>query len=261
MASTTIIIPISRPDYLDKVFHSLEMLKCDPAETNLLAIVDGPADLFLNVRNRVEMSRFAQRLAIQFNSKHKLRHYDLLGRRMRIADIHNEIRKHIWDCDFIFGLEDDTIIPFNALQKLMRAYGMNPYAGFIEGVEVGRWGIPYIGAWKIDDVYDTKRIESIAVQDALMKDPVQPIDAGGMYCFLTRSENYLNHEFKPFDRNALGPDVDWGIELRRQGLMNFIDWSILCTHKSKDRDYTVLNSDVKVVTFEKQETRWRQSHK
>lgn len=256
MPSTTIIMPVSRSTYLDKLFYSLEILQCDAANTNLLVIVDGDAKLFIEVRNKVEMSKFAQRLCIQFKSKHVLRKYDVLGRRMRIADIHNEIKMHLWESDYIFGIEDDTIVPSNSLKKLLADYALYPYAGFIEGVEVGRWGIPYVGAWNTDNVYEPTEMVSVTVEKK--DDKVEQIDAGGMYCFLTKHATYTNHLFKPFDNNGLGPDVDFGIELRREGLLNYIDWSVLCIHKTGDKDITLTNSEPRVVTFKKKEGRWRQ---
>lgn len=253
---TTIILPVSRLDFLDAVFHSLEVLDCKREDTNLLAIVDGDAQLFVNVRNRVEMSKFAQRLTIQFKSKHSLRHYDVMGRRLRISDIHNEIKMHIWDCDYIFGLEDDTIITSKTLSTLLRDYSIYPFAGFIQGVQLGRWGVPYVGAWRFDDIYEPTTIQS------LMPDKgIKEIDAGGFYCFITKADNYTNHTFKPFENNGLGPDVDYGVELRRLGFLNYIDWSLPTVHRTKKYDITTINTDPKSVVMKKIQGVWRQNHK
>lgn len=259
MYRTTIILPVSRETYLDAIFARLEMLKCDKEKTNLLVVVDGDAKLFVKARNLTEMSKFAQRLCIEFKSKHKKRHYDVYGRRRRISDIHNLIKEHIQDCDYIFSLEDDTIFQLNALELLLKDYTIYPHAGFIQGVQIGRWGVPYIGSWKVDDIYEPKKIESmlpIIHSDKI----IEECDAGGFYCFITKKENYIKHDFKPFDGNGLGPDVDFGISLRQIGLLNYIDWRVMTTHKTKNKDISMHNTEPVKVSFIKKENRWRQIH-
>lgn len=252
----TIVIPISRFDYLDKLFTSLEFLECDRRFTNLLTLVDGDSNLYVNVRNRTDKTKFANRLCVQFTSSQSLKQYDILRRRTRISEIHNKAKSLIGTSKYVLGIEDDTIVPSNALVQLVRDYAMYPYAGFIQGAELGRWGIPYVGAWTLDDVYSPTKIESLLVGDG-----IQEIDAGGFYCFLTQTQTYKLHEFKSFDGNLLGPDVDFGVELRRQGVINYVDWSIKCTHKSLDKDIKFSNTDAKIVSFIKRDGGWRQSNK
>lgn len=245
-------------DYLDAIFARLEFLTCDRTKTNLLVAVDGPPELFVAARNAVEASKFNQRLCVQFNSKHKLRKFDIMGRRMRIADVHNFMKEHIVNSDYIFGLEDDTIINANTLELLLKDYGLYPYAGLIQGVQLGRWGVPYVGAWEANDVYEPSEMRSLMPPPANSKLMVQEIDAGGFYCFVTRADNYLKHTFKPFDINGMGPDVDYGIALRQQGLVNYIDWRVTTTHKSKQGDINLLTTQPRVTTLKKKENRWRQ---
>lgn len=252
--SVTIILPVSRPEYLDAVFARLEMLECDRRMTNLLCIVDGTPELFVNVRNRVEMSKFADRLCILFSYKGTYKKTSRLARRFRISEIHNQLKENIVQCDYVFGIEDDTIIGPRTLKILLKDYSLQPYAGLIEGVQIGRWGIPMVGAWKVDDVYDPKTIDSLMPSKDL-----QEIDAGGLYCFLTKHDHYVKHTFKPFDNNEMGPDFDFGLELRRAGMMNFIDWNVTTVHKSKQGDISLLTTEPRHVRFVKKETRWRQT--
>jgi hypothetical protein len=207
----------------------LELLECDRERTSLLAFIDGEADLFSTARNLVEQSKFAERLCVQGGIPGERRDFSINTRRRRIAAIHNEIRKLIKPCDYAFLIEDDGVLPPDALSRLMADYLAHPYAGFIEGVELGRWGIPHAGAWRADDVYDMKRLES-----AMPGSGVEEIDAGGLYACLTRFNQYINHEFRPYDGCALGPDVEWGIALRQQGYKNFIDWSVAVEHCKTD---------------------------
>ena len=248
LPATTIILPISRDQHLLKVFASLELLECDRERTSLLALVDGEADLFLMARNLVDQSKFAERLCVQGNIPGERREFSINTRRRRIAAIHNEIRELIKPCEYVFLIEDDGVLPADALSRLLADYLAHPYAGFIEGVELGRWGIPYVGAWRADDVYDTKRIESVLPHTAEILDGamrpvgevpdrvVEEIDAGGLYACLTRYRHYVDHEFRPFDGCAFGPDIEWGIALRQQGYRNHIDWSVAVEHCKSEGD-------------------------
>lgn len=259
--NVTIFMPVSRDTHLHKVFATLEMLECKREKVNLLVIVDGKPDLYVTTRNFVEQSKFAERLCVEFTTEHKKPKYDILGRRLRIADIHNQAKQYIQDCDYIFGLEDDTVVPTNALTVLLKDYAFFPHAGMITGVQVARWGIPHIGAWKCDDVYNPHHLESVRQQQGLStpwKDQVQEIDAGGFFCYLTKKENFINHEYAPFGgkSNVLGPDVNYGIELRKEGLLNYIDWSVKTIHKTDKDDITVDSQPIKIVEFRKNDQKW-----
>lgn len=249
--TTTILLLVSREDYLDEVFTALNDLQCNKKTTALLCIVNGDNQLFVDTRNRCELSKFSQRLAIQVKPKQKIRQYDIGGRRKAIAELHNEAKTHI-NSEYVFGIEDDTIVPKNALKRLMQ-YADDVELGMASGVELGRWGIPYIGAWRVDDINNPTSIVSLAKGTA-----VEPIDAGGFYCFLTPAKHYQAHTFEPFDGNGLGPDVNFGLALRQQGLNNYADFDIKCTHKTTDKDITFANTKPRQIKMYKRHNQWRQ---
>lgn len=237
--TVTIVLFVSRDLILERLFARLELMTCDRTKTNLLAMVDGDPNLFLKVRNFVNESKFNERLSIQYvNPKSNLvpkYNYNPM-RKNRIADIHNESKKYMWESEFVFGLEDDTIPPQNALTKLLRGYATKPYAGVIEGLELGRWNIPYIGAWRVDDIYEPKDFRSIAMPAPEDRKELIEIDAGGFYCYLTRHEEYTRHQYKAFEGGKqFGPDIDYGIALRRKGLFNYIDASVVCDHYTETK--------------------------
>ena len=116
--TTTIVLPISRKDYLSKIFMTLEMLDCDRAYTNLLCYVDGSLELFQETRNLVVNSKFRERLCV-YRRKGIGSVSSVLRRRQRISDIHNEIKDLIKQTDFIFLIEDDTLFSSNTLKKLL----------------------------------------------------------------------------------------------------------------------------------------------
>ena len=105
-----------------------------------MVYVDGDEALHELAANLVYQSRFADRQCIQGDLPGPLRDFSINTRRRRIAAIHNEIHKLIKPCVYVFLIEDDGALPPDALSRLLADYKAHPYAGFIEGVELGRWG-------------------------------------------------------------------------------------------------------------------------
>lgn len=261
---TTIVLLVSRPDYLDLVFASLELMNCNATKTNLLTIVDGDNRLFVDARNRTELSKFENRLCIPYDSKDKMKNNDLNHRRKRIADIHNFAKQYIRKSDYIFCVEDDTTFGIDTLTRLMDNYRIVPFAGMIQGTQIGRHGIPHYGAWRVDEIYNPTEIKSMMPPDTNKKwdtswvQKITECDAGGLFCMLTKAEAYMAHTFKPFDTGDLGPDFDYGLELRKQGYKNYTDWSITCHHHTKRGVISPSTTTTQTVLFKKVEQRWRQ---
>lgn len=222
----TIILPVSRDDYLRRVFTQLELMNCNRSEVSILAYVDGPMQLFEKARNLVVNSKFEQRLCV-FRGKGQPNVGSVIRRRKRIADIHNEIKELIEPTDFVFLIEDDTLVPVNALETLLKDYQRRSHAGFVSGLQIGRWGFEHLGAWRINDIYNPTEVISTTLEEDL-----QEVDAAGLFCCLTRYENYMDFKFEPFE-SALGPDVAFGVHLRKEGLMNYVNNSIKCQHLTK----------------------------
>lgn len=253
--STTIVIPVSRLDFLERVYAGLELMTA-PKDTNLLTIVDGDKDLYVRARNLTESSKFKERLCVQYSTKLKISRTSQSIRRTRIAEIKNFSKDFIKDVDFVFSTEDDTVVPPHALSRLLKNYDAYGYAGMIQGVQIGRWGMSYVGAWKFDDIYRPTKLSSL-----LPSQGITEVDAGGFYCYLTKAENYLAHIYEPFAQNAMGPDVNYGLWLRREGFKNYTDWSIKCGHFNKDGLLIDFNSTKpREVKMELRQGRWRFTH-
>jgi hypothetical protein len=62
---------------------------------------------------------------------------------------------------------------------------------------------------------------------------VVDVDAAGLYATLMRYGLYKNHEFQPFG-DALGPDFEMGMQLRRQGYKNYADFHVWLDHLKPD---------------------------
>lgn len=246
---TTIILPISRDSYIKRIFSQLELMECDTNETALLIYVDGSHDLFEKVKPFVINCKFIHKRYV-LRGKGLPSVGSVKRRRQRIADIHNEIKKFVEPCEYIFSIEDDTLFPTSTLKKLLTDYSYYPYAGLITGVELGRWGYLHVGAWKVDNVYEPTQITSV-----LIDSEIKEIDASGLYCCLTKYEVYMKHEFEPFDE-ALGPDFNYGLDLRKQGYSNYINYSINCTHLTKHGEIKVFDSEIVSVQFNKVDKKW-----
>lgn len=230
----TVILPVSRTKYLDRVLDSLknQTYKAD----GILVVHDGPAEQFAEVRNKILGLDFDNKLCVQ--STNEKTGANIPDRRRNIANIHNQIRGILppnptlipegWEPDWLFSIEDDGILPPDALERLVKVVEYNsPKVGMATGVELGRWGSPYVGAWTVDNPDNVKQIESVANRSR-EGNLIQQIDASGLYCALIRSDKYKEHEF--FTHNGLGPDVNLGIFLRQQGLSNYLDWDVQVTH-------------------------------
>lgn len=219
----TTICPISRISYLDRVLESLLAQTYKPQ--NLIVIFDGRESDFLTVRNKVVELDFENVLCVQSTNKRPA--FSISERRWHIVNIHNQIRELIGDCDWVFSIEDDGVLPPEALQRLVKVVKEKDDVGMVTGVELGRWGVPYVGAWKVDDVFEPKLVTSL--ENHASETPfVEELDGCGLYCALIRADSYKQHTFDT--RNGLGPDVNLGLFLRQQGFNNYIDWGIHVTH-------------------------------
>jgi len=219
------ILPVSRIEYLDYVIPSL-LNQSYPEHTALLVVVDGDNDLWLRVRNKLSSIPLNDVLCVQ-SENFAGAATTIPQRRWHIAAIHNQIKKLIGDdVEWVFSIEDDGVLPINALSWLVNDIQTHPNVGMVTGVELGRWGVPYVGAWKVDNIDDPKKITSMASRVGA-KD-VEPIDACGLYCALIRADLYKQHDFN--SANGLGPDINLALEIRQCGFNNYIDWYVPVTH-------------------------------
>lgn len=241
----TTILPVSRIQYLDRVLESLENQTLKP--NNLLVIYDGADSSFLEVRNKVAELNYDMKLCVpSVNNRIAM---TISERRIHIVNIHNQIREILGDCDWVFSIEDDGILPPDALERLVNTIETKEDVGMVTGVELGRWGVPYVGAWRVDDPFNTKKITSM--ENKVNQELVEEIDGCGLYCALIRAESYKQHTF--FTNNGIGPDVNLGLFLRQQGFNNYINWMIPVTHLTNTRGQELeipADSQSRVITLQ-----------
>jgi hypothetical protein len=180
----------------------------------------------------------------------------LFHRRDRIRDSLTQLQQHIRErgrkYDLMFMVEDDTIIQQDALYRLLMDYKelteQNVKVGLIEGVQVGRHGIRMIGAWRMDDLENPTKMSTIPLNSGSL---FEKIDGGGLYCFITPMELFLAHTFY-WAGECFSVDVTYGIELRKKGYTNIIDWSVITGHTDQNGNVLYPNDNVTVAAYEKQ---------
>lgn len=245
----TIVLPISRSHFLKRVFTALEFLECDREQTRLLVYVDGTYALYQQALKLTMAAKFIHWKCL-YRAKGPANVSSIFRRRQRIADIHNELKENV-ETKYVFSIEDDTIVPPNALTQLMDVSSQHSKnAGIVTGVELGRWGYLHIGAWKVNDVYEPSKIESVHLEPT-----IQAVDSCGLYCCVVRSELYKKHTFAPF-QNALGPDFNFGLTLRQEGYTNFMVPGVRCTHMTLKEDIPVDERKISTVTLTKGAENW-----
>lgn len=238
------ILPVSRYEYLDRVLESLLNQSYKP-QTSLLVVVDGDNELFLKVHNKLASIPLNYVLCVK--AENYAPATTIPQRREHISKIHNQIKDLLPpDADWVFSIEDDGILPVNALSWLVNDIQTQPNVGLVTGVELGRWGVPYVGAWTVDDVMDTKKITSM--EGKVGWGATEEIDACGLYCALIRADLYKQHDFG--SGNGLGPDINMSLEFRQLGFQNYIDWFVPVTHLTyKNGEYIEIPADSKSMVI------------
>jgi hypothetical protein len=241
----TVIMPISRKEYLLPMFKCLEELK-KPEDTELLLILDGDQELGQMVDSLLDLLSYRRVQVRDFGDSPAAALHE---RRMRISQVHNFAKQFISeDVDQVFLVEDDTnFSPDSMLQlkKTMDGTG----AAFVQGIEVGRWKTPYIGGWLVNDIHHPTKVTSVAPQKGILE-----IDAGGLYCALVDANEYFMHLFEPYDKigkNGLACDLNFGLWLRQKGKTVLMDWSVECGHYKEGRQLRLEDVKPVIVTFEK----------
>lgn len=255
----SIVVPLSRPKNVALVFDNIKSVIKDPQHIyELVLCVDNSK--VPNLDQWVEPLRDTLRQVSILNTKNKPpRKLDMTQRRNRIAAVREKSKEWVGGSNFVFSFEDDAILPPFALTHLLDDYNELPDCGFVQGVQVGRWGSPYIGAWHVDDIENpteyktTKHVFSHGPDD----NPhglIEEVDAGGFYCYLTPTNLYKAVNYKW--QEPVGPDVDFGLQLRKMGYRNYTDYFVECGHRTDKGDlYPGLDATQITLTFH--ENRWR----
>lgn len=246
----TLFMPVTRKWRVYAIAKMLAKLNTDGLKVNVLLLVDSPLVKDNAILDAFERCEVPMAYQIRHTGKDTPSETKIEERRTRIMEMLKKGQSLVGDTDFVFMVEDDTEIAPNALQALIQNYknlteaGAN--VGIISGVQVGRWGYRMIGGWRVDDITTPKKVATIPFNKSAI---LERIDGSGLYCYLVPTALFKAHEWYWHDI-CFSVDMTFGLELRRQGYQNFIDWTIVAGHVMENGNVLVPNEKCQVVAFE-----------
>jgi hypothetical protein len=173
------------------------------------------------------------------------------ARRDRIALIHNQIKEYIGDTKWVFGLEDDTVFDTECFKNLFIDFMAQDNAGYITGVQVGRWNIKMIGGWRADNINKPTKMSTVEYQEK----GIEEIDGGGLFCYLTTTALFKGIEYK-WEAEPLSVDVCFGLAVKRMGFGCYIDYGVVTGHNT-EAGVLYPNENVVVAEFNLVDNEWQ----
>jgi len=257
MSYISLFVTLSRPEYIQLVFDNINKITLN--QDHLYELVIGIDNIKIKDTHLVKyINEYPfQNITIFETGNKPPRKTDMVARRTRIAKLHELAKDHIGGSDFVFGFEDDSVLPLMALGYLHDDYRELDNVGVVQGIQVGRWGNPYLGAWLVDDVFNPTEYRTTTFDfsyGADEKQTVYPIDAGGFYCYLTPTKLFKNviNDW----REPCGPDVNYGLRLRQLGYQNYVDYFVEVGHRT-EREELWPDNNLAQITFKLENGRWR----
>ena len=256
--SVLIVMPLTRKWAVEMQAKQLAaMNRFTDINVELLVFIDNVdiTESFITDKFEKYEVPFAYRFG---NSKRQAPHeVRLFYRRERIKEmlgmVQDTIRGMKRQFDMLFMVEDDTQIQADALQRLLTDYkevtDQGVKVGLIEGVQVGRHGVRMIGAWRVDDINEPTKVSTVPYNKSSF---FEKIDGGGLYCFITPMHLFLEHTFYWHDE-CFSVDMTYGLELRKKGYTNLIDWTVVTGHADMHGNVLYPNENCTVAAYEKQE--------
>ena len=151
-----------------------------------------------------------------------------------IWEMWNDIKNMIKTPVFML-IEDDTIAPSYAFEKLFYDLFTLKKAGFVTGIETGRsmfsWSPTRLGVHKLVRK-GNKIIERISLNPDLKG--IHEVDCSGVYCFVTYTDIYKK-AFKGMDKYVQGVPF-FGMDniltnnIKKLGYKLYADFSVWCDH-------------------------------
>lgn len=233
----TIFCAFTRPWAIDRWIELLQKVDHDPALTNFCFIVDAEEPVISNKLKKFALAQGYRSLHYRQNDHNRVNETRIGVRRQRVAEVKNQSKELValTDGEIVLSFEDDTVLNrLKNFDRLTQPLLDNPEVGFVEGVQMGRWGANMIGAWSADDFEFPQRVwthlPAYGCNGTLYGEGYEEIDGGGWYGYATRRELYLGCDYYSASTEPWGPDVNFGIWLRRKGFKCLIDWHSVFGH-------------------------------
>lgn len=241
--------------------ENLRQVEHDPSRTHLAVILDTKMSIeYENIKQYARQYSYAS-LEILHNHENEPSG-NISARRGRIAFVKNQskdiIRKH--QSEYVIGLEDDTVFEFKCFCRLIEPYTRIEDLGFVEGVQAGRWGCPYVGVWAVDDFEFVQKAETLTLPEQEPRSTVddkgyEEIDAGGFYYYATPTKLYLEHDYS-WSGEYWGADVNFGLWLRGKGYKCLVDWQSRCGHRQEGKATLYPTEKTVSVCYYKKDNKW-----
>lgn len=255
MKPITVFAPITRYWALERFLDNLQAQNYPKSLINLCFIIDiDDARIHADINRMAEYWEKCERpyrsLHVKMNTDWHPDEVHLSIRRVRIADVHNQSKWLIGktDGEYVIGLEDDTVFedPETFSRLLEPLSWKHQNIAFVQGVQVGRHGTYYVGAWRVDDPTRVMHAQTVLPKDGKW-DGHENIDAGGMFGYATPKDLYMAHDYFSSSGAPYAVDVNYGLWLRNIGYNCLIDWGLLFGHNSHN---VILRPDDQVLLYE-----------
>ena len=164
-------------------------------------------------------------------------------RRVRIAEVWNDIIQwdvlHLKESKTLFSIEDDTLPPQGAYQRLK---SLLVDADLVTGIEVGRWGIKHLGLWEYVESNVTK-LSSLPIMKGVVE-----IDACGLYCFIAHTGKLKGVDITG-THEAYGPDVELTLGITENGGRIVADFETPCEHHDEYGKVLVVEEPIEIFSY------------
>lgn len=229
----TIFCAFTRGWAVQTWLDNLAAVDHDPKMVNFTAIIDIDDEYIAKQLKAFNEKQGGYRsFHVKMNEDWQPNEVRLAVRRMRIADVKNQSKDLIamTDGEIIMGFEDDTV--FDRLPNFDRL--INPIleddrVGFVEGIQMGRWGANMVGVWEADDFEFPQEVKTLLPPDGKFEG-YQEVTGGGWYGYATQRELYLNCDYFTSSGQPWGPDVNFGFWLKQRGYKVLADWGTVFGH-------------------------------
>jgi len=227
----TLTLMFSRSWAVKRFFDNFRKLNF-PQNIEAVVVVDSKDD---NLRTSiydwfVKDERFGE-VKIYYTDNHKLDEFSNVNeRRQRIIDnwhiIITEARGQ-----YILGAEDDSLpMDKNSYISLLKRLH-DKKADFVQGNIVGRWKSKMYPAWQVEEKEGKPyRVYTLPYQNT----GVSEIQGCGWYCFVCHAEILVKYSMQLNNDLPLGPDLNFGYQLARNGYKLLHDWEVPVLHFGTD---------------------------
>ena len=237
----TVFCPVTRAHYLKRWFADLYSTDLVPEMTNLVFIIDGNyPNAYAYIMEEMNHTQFRKFLILR-NYDYQVNEGAIAVRRKRIAEVHEMAKGLVASCDgeYVLALEDDTVFtnlcvyslyePFNPkVGTEIHSMVHGQVIGLVSAYQAGRWSQKIIGIWQFDDVHNPKECWT-----DLPKHHYEEITAAGFYCYLTPRSLFLDVPNSTDVTLPWGPDVEYGLALRKMGYTNYVNWDAPTGHQDQ----------------------------